>query len=115
MVTYRWRIFWANLNPVEGSEQSGKRPVLVVSMEEINQTLPIVSILPLTSTRPGRRIYPTEILLSKGATGLPNDSIAMVHQVRTISKERLEEQCGIVENPELHERVKRVLMLYFGL
>ncbi|MCL6559578.1 MAG: type II toxin-antitoxin system PemK/MazF family toxin [Firmicutes bacterium] len=115
MVTYQWNIFWANLNPVRGSEQSGKRPVLIISVEEINQTLPIVSVLPITSTKPGRTIYPTEIFLSKEATGLPNDSIAMVHQVRTISKKRLGECCGKVEKPELQKKIKRALKLYFGL
>lgn len=115
MVTYRWKIFWADLNPVKGSEQSGKRPVLIISVDEINQALPIVSVLPLTSVRPGRRIYPTEIFLRKEATELPNDSIAMVHQVRTISKERLGDYCGRIEETELQEQIKRVLMLYFGL
>jgi mRNA interferase MazF len=40
MVDYQWNIFWAALDPSKGSEQAGKRPVLVVSIEEVNQVLP---------------------------------------------------------------------------
>jgi len=45
---YNWAIFIANLNPVKGSEQRGNRPVLVISDEDFNQTMPVVTILPLT-------------------------------------------------------------------
>ena len=115
IIKYQWQIFWANLNPVTGSEQAGKRPVLVVSTEEVNQALPIVTVLPLTSTRPLRKIYPTEVLLSKELTGLSKDSVAMVHQVRTISKERLEQSCGVITQKDLQQQVRRVLKRYYDL
>ncbi|MBT9137076.1 MAG: Endoribonuclease EndoA [Firmicutes bacterium] len=57
MVAYRWSIFWADLNPVTGYEQAGHRPVLVVSSEEVNLVLPTITVLPLSSARPGRRVY----------------------------------------------------------
>lgn len=72
---FQWGIFQARLDPVLGSEQAGRRPVLVVSNEVINQALPIVTVLPLTSMRKGRRIYSTEVLLVAGQAGLPRDSI----------------------------------------
>ncbi|MHB1393062.1 MAG: type II toxin-antitoxin system PemK/MazF family toxin, partial [Clostridia bacterium] len=52
MVAYQWGVFWADLDPAKGSEQAGKRPVLVVSVEEVNQVLPIVTILSVTSVKP---------------------------------------------------------------
>ncbi len=58
----KWRIFLANLNPVIGSEEGKTRPVLVISEEEINQILPVVNVLPITSRKSGRRIYPNEFL-----------------------------------------------------
>jgi len=64
-------IFLADLNPVVGSEQKGKRPVLVVSDEDFNQVMPVVTILPITSLKKGRRVYPNEVLISKGIGG-PN-------------------------------------------
>ena len=86
--SHQWHIFQANLDPVTGSEQRGTRPVLVVSDEDFNQLMPVVTVLPLTSRKPGRQIYPNEVLLPKGTAGLPEDSIVMAHQIRTISKTR---------------------------
>jgi mRNA interferase MazF len=57
MPTLQWAVVEADLDPVVGSEQSGRRPVLVVSNEEFNQAIPNLTILPLTSTR--RRLYPS--------------------------------------------------------
>jgi mRNA-degrading endonuclease toxin of MazEF toxin-antitoxin module len=48
-MTYQWHIFVAVLDPTRGSEQAGRRPVLVVSREEINQLLSVVNVIPLTS------------------------------------------------------------------
>lgn len=61
-MNYRWSIFIADLNPVIGSEQGKVRPVLVISDENINQILPVVNVLPITSKKENRRIYPNEIL-----------------------------------------------------
>lgn len=72
MVTYRWRIFWVSLDAVAGSEQAGKRPALVVSPEEVNHSLPVVTVLPITSFKPGRKVYATESrLYDSGTQGLP--------------------------------------------
>lgn len=115
MVTYQWGVFWAELDPVKGSEQSGRRPVLVVSAEEVNQALPIVTILALTAMKPGRRVYPIEVLLTVADTGLPRDSIAMAHQVRAIAKERLREQCGTVNDENVRQQVRVALQRYLDL
>jgi len=72
---YKWHIFLANLDPVVGSEQGKTRPVLVISEEAINQILPVVNILPITSRKPGRKIYPNEVVISIGIGGLKNESI----------------------------------------
>jgi mRNA-degrading endonuclease toxin of MazEF toxin-antitoxin module len=49
MRKYKWHIFLATLDPVVGSEQGKTRPVLIISDEEINQILPVVNALPITS------------------------------------------------------------------
>lgn len=112
---HRWGVFWAVLDPVIGSEQGGLRPVLVISADEVNQSLPIVTVVPFTSFREGRKVYPTEVFLKKESTGLPRDSIAMAHQIRTISKDRLREPCGQVEEPNLRKQIERALMKHLGL
>lgn len=115
MVKFRWNIFLANLDPVKGSEHAGRRPVLVISSEEVNEVLPVVTIMALTSLREGRRIYPTEVLLKAKETGLHLDSIAMAHQIRVLSKERLEEKCGEIISEELQEQIKKAVRLYLDL
>jgi len=77
MVVYQWNIFWANLDPGKGSEQAGKRPVLVISTEEANEVLPVVTIMAITLLKEGRKIYPTEVLIRAEDTGLSKDSIAL--------------------------------------
>ena len=115
MTDYQWKIFWVSLDPVKGSEQGGKRPVLVISSDEINQSLPVVGILSMTSFKVTRKIYPTELLLKAEETGLDRDSIVMAHQVRVISKERVGEECGKIQSDELKEKVKTVIRKYLDI
>ncbi|NLI93449.1 MAG: type II toxin-antitoxin system PemK/MazF family toxin [Peptococcaceae bacterium] len=115
MVEYQWGIFWADLEPTKGSEQAGTRPVLVISSEIMNETLPIVTILSLTSLKKGRKIYPVEVLLSSAVTGLPQDSIAMAHQIRAIAKERLKDKCGSINSDEIKNQVKTAIKTHLGL
>ncbi|MBI2854759.1 MAG: type II toxin-antitoxin system PemK/MazF family toxin [Chloroflexi bacterium] len=103
MATFQWGVFEANLDPVAGAEQKGIRPVLVVSNEEFNQAMPNVTVLPLTSTK--RRLYPSEVLLSKGKAGQPLDSIVMAHQIRTISKQRLGKVLGYLDDAGLQAAI----------
>ena len=115
MVGLQWGIFWANLDPAKGSEQSGRRPVLVISAEEANSALPVVTVLAITSFKEGRRIYPTEIFLPSGETGLNKDSIAMSHQIRAISKDRLKENTGVITSEDIKKRIKDAVKLYLDL
>ncbi len=114
MVKYRWSVFWADLNPVLGSEQAGLRPVLIISAEEANRVLPVIAVLPLTSYREGRKVYPTEVLLDKDETGLDRDSLVLAHQIRTIAKDRLQEKCGEIRDQALQAKIKRAVELFLG-
>lgn len=58
----RWSVWRANLDPVVGSEQGRARPVLVISATPLNDILPVVNVLPITSRKADRRIYPNEAL-----------------------------------------------------
>lgn len=64
MSVERWSIWRANLDPVVGSEQGERRPVLVISETNLNDILPVVNVLPITSRKSRRRIYPNEALLT---------------------------------------------------
>lgn len=115
MVRYQWGIFWADLNPTKGSEQAGTRPVLVVSSEEANESLPVVAVVSITSLKPGRKVYPIEVMLTSKDSQLTKDSIVMAHQIRSISKERLGQQCGYIESNEIRETIRRAVKLYLDM
>lgn len=85
----RWSIWLANLEPVIGSEQGKTRPVLIISRSKANNLLPVINVLPITSRKPNRRIYPNETLLEKDTAGLLNESIVLCFQIRTLDKSRL--------------------------
>ena len=112
---YQWNIFWADLNPIKGSEQAGTRPVLVISEEAVNQALPVVTVVCITSYKSGRKVYPVEVLLDPKDSHLPQSSIVMAHQIRSIAKERLLDRCGYIESQECKEKIRRVIKLYLDL
>ena len=107
MTDFEWTVMEANLDPVVGTEQKGTRPVLIVSNEEFNQTIPNITIVPLTSTR--RHLYPSEVLLSKGKAGQPVESIIMAHQIRTISKKRLGRLLGHLDDLQIRDEIHRAI------
>lgn len=111
----KWKIFWAILDPVQGSEQAGQRPVLIISNDIVNESLPVVTVLPLTTLKPGRTVYPTEAKLDAKENGLAENSLAMAHQIRTISKSRLDNQCGEITLQTVKESVEQALRTHLEL
>jgi mRNA interferase MazF len=114
-MNYQWNIYWADLNPSQGSEQAGKRPVLVISEEAVNQAIPVITVLCLTTLKPGRAIYPTEHLINPEESGLREPSVIMAHQIRAIAKERLAEKYGTINSAETRERIRNIIRLYLDL
>ena len=108
-----WAVVLANLDPSVGSEQAGRRPVLIVSNEDANQILSNVTVLPLTSTQ--RELYPAEVLFPAGVAGQPRNSIVMAHQIRTISKQRLDQVYGHLLDPSLRDLVRSAIAEHLDL
>ena len=90
----RGDVYEAALDPTRGSEQRGTRPVIIVSRDAINQSSPIVVIVPITGRENNVRVYPSQIEIRAGDGGLSKDSVAMGEQVRAISKTRLTNHLG---------------------
>ncbi|HTM67279.1 MAG TPA: type II toxin-antitoxin system PemK/MazF family toxin [Flavipsychrobacter sp.] len=111
----KWSIWRANLDPVVGSEQGKSRPVLIISETEINALLNTVNILPVTSRKAGRTIYPNEALIHQGSFGLANESIILCHQIRTIDKSRLSHFYGSVDDTGLQEEILSALSFQLGI
>ena len=114
-MNYKWSVFMADLDPVIGSEQQGRRPVLVISDEATNSVMPVVTILPLTSLKKGRKVYPNEALLKKGIAGLESDSIVLAHQIRTISKQRLMICLGEISDAILQSQINDAMRVHLNL
>lgn len=113
MTVLQWAVMEANLDPAEGKEQKGNRPVLIVSNEEFNQAIPNVTVLPLTASQ--RRLYPSEVSLPAGKAGQPLTSIIMGHQVRTISQSRLGRLIGYLNDTTLRQQVREALREHLDL
>lgn len=111
----KWEIYFCNLNPTQGSEQQGKRPVLVVSNDVVNHILPVSTVLPLSSVKAGDKIYPTEVFLPAKISGLPKDSVAMCQQIRTVSHYRLENLVSTLNDTDLQDEIKEALRQYLEL
>ena len=92
----RGGVFWADLKPRSGSEQAGRRPVVVVSHDAFNQVpgWRSVIVVPLSTSGKQARRGPTAIVLPKGEAGLPRESLAICHQITTLDRSKLSERIG---------------------
>lgn len=111
----KWDLAWALLDPTVGHEQAGRRPVLVFCNDVIAIPIGLATVLPLTTWKRGRRVYPTEVQLPTGTGGLPSASLVLAHQVRTISARRLSPALGALADAALREQVTRALRLWLDL
>jgi mRNA interferase MazF len=87
----RGEIRWADLNPVRGREQTGPRPVLILSHDVFNDRSGTVIAVALTS-QPQRAGFPLTLELRQ--PGLPKRSWVKISQIRTLAVERLGKKLG---------------------
>jgi mRNA interferase MazF len=104
----RGEIYWADLNPVRGREQAGRRPVLILSNDLFNRRSGTVIAVAITS-QPQRAGFPLTF-------PLPSDKLAKrswvkISQIRTISVERIGKRMGSVDSDELAQIVDGLLEL----
>lgn len=112
----KWEIYFLDLDPTKGSEQRGKRPILVISNDAVNSNLPVFTCIPFSSVKPGAKIYPTEVFLSAAQSGLSKDSVLMLQQIRTVSNTRIVgNKIGEITDEELKEKINQALIMYFEL
>lgn len=111
----KWSIYRANLDPVIGSEQGKSRPVLVISEDEINNLLNTVNVFPITSRKPGRQVYPNEVLIPVNNFGLDKESIILCHQIRTLDKQRLSIEYGQVRDNQKQNEILEALCFQLGI
>jgi mRNA interferase MazF len=93
-------IWYANLNPTEGSEQAGFRPVLIVSGNLVNEYAPLVVCCPITTKL--KHYKGNLILLPDAHNGLKQQSEVMAIHIRSLSKSRLKQRIGYVSMAEVN-------------
>ena len=109
----RGDIFYANLNPVIGSEQGGLRPVLILQNDAGNRYSPTTIVAAITS-RTGKPRLPTHLELPADRCRLGRDSVALLEQIRTIDKRRLKNRIGCLDEEGL-ARLEEALAASLGL
>ncbi len=101
----RGEIYWADLVPRSGSEQTGRRPVILVSHDAFNE-IPAwrsIIVVPITTSVSQRKRGPTVVELPGGAAGLPKASLAVCHQVTTLDRAKLTRSLGALPPEILRE------------
>lgn len=108
----RGDLFYADLNPVVGSEQGGIRPVLVIQNDVGNHFSPTVVAAAITS-REAKNSLPTHILL-ENVPGLAPTSLLLLEQLRTIDRKRLRGYIGRISKEKMLE-VDAALAISIGI
>ena len=109
----RGEIYIADLNPIVGHEQRGRRPVLIIQNDIGNLHSPTTIVAPLTASFT-KKVYPTEVRVKAGAAGLPKDSSILLNQIKAIDKRRLENHVGQLDAGTMRQ-VDEAIKISLGL
>jgi mRNA interferase MazF len=109
----RGDVYLANLDPRKGSEQAGRRPVLIYQNDRLIQAGRTVIVIPLT-TNLKRRKLPSCVLVPASEGGLERDSVVLCHQIRALDKSGLLDYWGSLPSDRLAE-IDRVVLRTIGI
>ncbi len=102
MTVRRGEVWYADLNPVQGSEQAGVRPVLIFQNDRINKATTTTLVIPFT-TNLRRAALPSCVQVARGEGGLTAESVLLCHQLRVLDETRLTTKLGKVGEQTLAE------------
>lgn len=102
-------IFYADLDPIIGSEQNGVRPVLIIQNDIGNKYSPTTIIAPITSKTKTKSNIPTHILI-KANDYIKHDSLILLEQIRVIDKTRLRTFLYNISNEEIDEVNSKIII-----
>lgn len=109
----RGDIYYADLRPVMGSEQGGIRPVVILQNDTGNRFSPTTIAAAVTSRSEKHRI-PTHVMIEGRYSGLRQDSMILLEQIRTLDLARLRDYIGCLDQSSL-EKVDKGLAVSLGL
>jgi mRNA interferase MazF len=115
MAIQRGEIYFVNLNPAQGREQAGRRPVLVLSIDAINRLPLVVTVVVGTKGDNVSRDYPTNVRISAADSGLPMETVFLCFQLRSLDAARFPPTpAGKLSDPLLR-RVEDAIRYCLGL
>ena len=104
MSIQRGDIYFVDLNPVQGREQAGQRPVLVLSIDAINRLPLVVTVVVGTNGANITRDYPTNVRVAPADSGLPLETVFLCFQIRSLDASRFSSTpAGRVSGPVLEQ------------
>lgn len=109
----RGDLFFADLNPVIGSEQGGIRPVLIIQNNVGNRHSPTVIVAAMSGNVSGKAKLPTHYKV-RAYAGLEEESLVLLEQIRTIDKQRLREYIGKLNQADM-KKIDRCLAISLDL
>ena len=112
MLVKRGEIYWADMGKYEGSEQGGRRPVLVIQNDKGNECSPTVICAAISSKK--KHYLPVHVLIDAEAHGLLIDSVVLLEQIRTMNKQRLSYKIGCLSDEEM-KKVDKALKISLGV
>ena len=109
----RGDVYLADLSPVQGSEQGGVRPVVIIQNDTGNKYSPAVIVAAITR-RINKAKIPTNVEIEKKKYKLDKDSVILLEQIRTLDKKRLKEKLTFLSESKMIE-VDNALDISLGL
>jgi mRNA interferase MazF len=94
-------VHWVELPSVNGHEQHGRRPAIILQSDSYAANLPVVLVIPLTSARKALRFAGTALIEATSQNGLRKSSVALVFQLRAVDRSRVKEQLGTLSEQQL--------------
>jgi mRNA interferase MazF len=108
----RGEVWLANLNPTQGSEQAGVRPVIISQSDIVSQFSTTVVTIPLT-TNQRRASLPICVSIEQGDGGLSQASVALCFQMRVLDKSRLIRRLGLLKSETILQ-LENVVLVTLG-
>lgn len=115
MILARSEVYFVNLDPVQGREQRGRRPVLIVSSEEINRLPLVVTVVIGTNGANRSRDYRTDVRVTAEESGLPIETVFLCFQIRSLDAKRFPDQPAGKLSDEKMKEIETAMRYCLGL
>lgn len=115
MTIQRGEIYFVNLNPIQGKEQAGTRPVLVLSIDALNQLPLVVTVVVGTKGANISRDFPTNVRVLPEESGLPLETVFLCFQIRSLDRDRFPNQPTGRLSPDKMLEVEETVRYCLGL